>query len=231
MAVKSADQITIVDLTDGYSVGLTADAFSLLGDSDGKVATATTLTTAVQVYKGTTALTSSDVTIGTITTITGVTATKSGLTVTLTVGTTCVGGEISIPITISGGISFTKKVSISVAKTGQQGIQGVQGEQGEQGKQGEQGIQGVAGADAVTIVITSDNGTIFKNNTGSTTLTAHVFVGGVEKEITNAGAVADNLGTIYWYKDGTKVTSPSKTLAISASIVTNKMVVSAQLEG
>ena len=60
MAVKSADQITIVDLTDGYSVSLTADAFSLLGDSSGKVSTATTLTTTVQAYKGSTALTTSD---------------------------------------------------------------------------------------------------------------------------------------------------------------------------
>lgn len=90
------------------------------------------------------------------------------------------------------------------------------------------------GADALTLTITSSNGTIFKNSTGSTVLTAHVFKGGVEKSITDAGVVADSLGTIKWYKG--EVTSSStavataKTLTVSASAVTNTETYTAQLE-
>ena len=222
MAIKSADQISIIDITDAYSVNLTADSFTLTGDKDGNVLSATTLTTSVQVYKGSTQLTASDVSIGTITSITGVTATKNGLTVTLTVSTSCKGGIISVPITIDGDITFTRNISIGVAKTGATGAKG---------DTGATGATGPAGSDAILVTITSDNGTIFKNSSGSTTLTTHVFVAGTEKNISSAGVVDGGLGTIYWYKDGTKVTNPSKTLAISAANVSEKMVVTAQLEG
>ena len=234
MAIKSADQISIIDITDAYSVNLTADSFTLTGDKDGNVLSATTLTTTVQVYKGSTQLTASDVSIGTITSITGVTASKNGLTVTLTVSTSCKGGVISVPITIDGDITFTRNISIGVAKTGATGAKGDTGATGATGPKGDTGATGAtgpAGNDAILVTITSDNGTIFKNSTGSTTLTAHVFVAGTEKDISSAGAVDGGLGTIYWYKDGTKVTTPSKTLAISAANVSEKMVVTAQLEG
>lgn len=234
MAIKSADQISIIDITDAYSVNLTADSFTLAGDKEGKVLSATTLTTTVQVYKGSTELTESGVSIGEIKTITGVTASKKGLTITLTVASTCVGGVISVPITIEGDIVFTRNISIGVAKTGATGAQGAKGETGAAGPRGETGATGAtgpAGSDAILVTITTDNGTIFKNSSGSTTLTAHVYVAGSEKSITAAGVVEGELGTIYWYKDGTKVTNPSKTLAISASGVTDKMVVTAQLEG
>ena len=92
------------------------------------------------------------------------------------------------------------------------------------------GETGAAGADAISITITSSNGTIFKNNSGSTVLTAHVYKGGVEQSITDAG-VCGTLGSIKWYK-GTSTTAvaTAKTLTVTASDVTNYMAITCQLE-
>ena len=94
---------------------------------------------------------------------------------------------------------------------------------------GAQGGTGPAGADAITMSITSSNGTIFKNTGVSTTLTAHVYKAGVEL---NASQIAE-LGTIKWYKDGSSTALPTTgaTLNITASDVTNKASYIAQLEG
>lgn len=95
---------------------------------------------------------------------------------------------------------------------------------------GTNGADGSDGADAITLTITSSNGSIFKNSSGSTVLTAHVFKGGVEQSITDAG-VCGSLGSIKWYK-GTSTTAvkTSKTLTVSASDVTSSVVYTAQLE-
>lgn len=98
------------------------------------------------------------------------------------------------------------------------------------GTHGATGQTGAAGADAITITITSSNGTIFKNNSGSTVLTAHVFKGAVEQSITDAG-VCGSLGSIKWYKQGSATAlKTSKTLTVSAADVTNSVVYTAQLE-
>lgn len=106
----------------------------------------------------------------------------------------------------------------------------ITGNTGAQGPQGIQGDTGAAGADAITLTITASNGTIFKNNSGSTVLTAHVYKGGVEQSITDAG-VCGSLGTIKWYK-GTSTTAikTAKTLTITASDVTNTETYTANLE-
>lgn len=97
---------------------------------------------------------------------------------------------------------------------------------------GIQGDQGNPGADALTLSVTSSNGTVFKNNTGSTVLTAHVFVAGVEKTISDAGVVSDGLGTIKWYKVGTTAAvATAKTLTVNASDVANIQAYTCQLEG
>lgn len=95
---------------------------------------------------------------------------------------------------------------------------------------GTNGKDGAAGADAITLTITSSNGTVFKNNNGSTVLTAHVFKGGKEQTITDAG-VCGSLGSIKWYK-GTSTTAikTAKTLTVSASDVANSQPYSCQLE-
>lgn len=95
---------------------------------------------------------------------------------------------------------------------------------------GATGATGAAGADAVVVTITSSNGVVFKNSSGSTVLTAHVYVGGIEQSITDAG-VCGTYGSIKWYL-GTSTTaaSTSKTLTVNASQVSSTLAVTAQLE-
>lgn len=101
---------------------------------------------------------------------------------------------------------------------------------GETGDQGPTGAAGANGQDALTITITSSNGTVFKNNSGTTVLTAHVFKGALEQTITDAG-VCGSLGSIKWYKQGsTTAIKTSKTLTVTAADVTNSVVYTAQLE-
>ena len=96
------------------------------------------------------------------------------------------------------------------------------------GTKGDTGDTGAAGADAITMSITSSAGTIFKNSSVVTTLTAHVYKAGVE--VTGSALAA--LGTIKWYKDGSVValSTTGATLTISAGDVTNKATYIAQLE-
>lgn len=76
--------------------------------------------------------------------------------------------------------------------------------------------------------ITSSAGTIFKNTSVVTVLTAHVYKAGVE--LTAAQIAA--LGTIRWYKDGsaTALSPTGATLSISADDVNSKATYIAQLE-
>ena len=90
------------------------------------------------------------------------------------------------------------------------------------------GTNGVNGKDAITMAITSSGGTIFKNTAIATTLTAHVYKGGVEV----TGSALPSLGTIKWYKDGgTTAVATGSTYTIGAGDVSNKATFSAQLEG
>lgn len=98
---------------------------------------------------------------------------------------------------------------------------------GKQGQQGPQGNPGAAGADAITMAITASNGNIFKNSSGSTILTAHVYKAGVEV----TGTALSALGTIKWYKDsGTTAVGTGATLTVNASAVSSKAVYTAKLE-
>ena len=117
-------------------------------------------------------------------------------------------GEITLTFTCNGQ-TFTKKFTWSKAMTGATGA------------------QGNPGADAISIAITSSNGTIFKNSAISTVLTAHVYKAGVEV----TGDALTALGTIKWYKDGaTTAAATGQTLTITAGDVTNKATYIAQLE-
>ena len=90
------------------------------------------------------------------------------------------------------------------------------------------GTNGAAGADAISMVIESSGGSIFKNTDIATTLTAHVYKGGVE--VTGASLTA--LGTIKWYKDGgSSAVATGTTLTINPGDVTNNATYTAQLEG
>lgn len=100
------------------------------------------------------------------------------------------------------------------------------------GTHGATGNTGAAGKDAITLTIIASNGAIFKNSSGSTTLAAHVYKGGIEQTISDAGVVSGGLGTIKWYKGGTTdAIATAKTLTISANDVDNTQVYTCQLEG
>ena len=118
-------------------------------------------------------------------------------------------GEITLSFSCNGQ-TFVKKLSWAKSLTGATGA------------------TGAAGADAISIAITSSNGTIFKNSSIETTLTAHVYKAGVEV----TGSALTALGTIKWYKDGstTALSTTGPTLNISAGDVTNRATYIAQLE-
>lgn len=91
-----------------------------------------------------------------------------------------------------------------------------------------QGEKGDKGDDAITIAITASNGTVLKNSTGSTTLTAHVYQAGVEL----TGTALSALGTLKWYKgSSTTAAATGASLTVNASDVTNVLPVTVKLEG
>ena len=91
----------------------------------------------------------------------------------------------------------------------------------------------VDGEPAITVAIRSSNGTVFKNSSGSTVLTAHVYVGGVEQTVATNGAVGTNAayGYVKWYEgSSTTAVETSKTHTVNASAVISTLVVTAQVE-
>lgn len=352
MAIKSADQITIIDVTDAYSVMLTSEAYTFVGGTNGS-STGASCTTEAVAFCGTNRCSSVTVAAADITCPTGISATveNSGTSaVKITFVTTAAitaACEATIPIVVDG-ITMNKKFSFAVAKSGASGTsvtvsstsvtyqvgtsgtekptgtwqttvpsvgtgkylwtktvvnysdgkstesysvsyQGTNGSNGSsvtvsstsvtyqtssngttpptgtweptvptvangqflwtktyvkysdgkettsfsvsyKGTNGTDGKDGAAGADALILTITSSNGTVFKNNSGSTILTAHVFKGAVEQTITDSG-VCGSLGSIKWYKQGSSTAvKTAKTLTVSASDVNNSTVYTAQLE-
>ena len=276
MAVKSADQITIVDVTDAYSVILTSEAYTFIGNTTG-VASGASCSTQAVAFCGTNQCSRVLVTAGDIQCPTGISASVSNsgtnavtitFTTTATVSSAC---EAIIPVVVDG-ITVNKKFSFAVAKAGTNGtsvtvsstsvtyqastsgtttptgtwqdsVPSVEKGQflwtrtivtysdGKTTTSYAVSYSGSNGADAITVTITSSNGTVFKNNSGSTVLTAHVFKGGVEQTITDAG-VCGSLGSIKWYKgESTTAVATAKTLTVSASEVTNSVAYTCQLEG
>lgn len=214
MAIKSVDQISIVDVTDAYSVILTSETHSFLGTTNAAKAGSTT--TQVIAMQGASQVACS-VTVSEITKPTGVTvssdsnATAPTLTISVDASVTS-GGVIKIPVHI-GDITIMKEFTFSIAFTGATGAKGA---------------TGAAGADAITLSITSSNGTIFKNSAIETVLTAHVYQAGAELNATQIAA----LGTIKWYKDGGETAiGTGATLTIDAGDVSHKASYVAQLEG
>lgn len=231
MAVKASNQTTVMDITDGYSVTLTNDNYTFLGDTDSVDGTQTT-TCQVQVLCGAEQVPCS---IGDITLPTGLSIVSDGktpiptLTITATSALTTA-GSVLIPVKI-GDVTISKTFSYSIAfrgAKGEPGERGLQGLQGPKGEQGTQGPQGIAGKDAIDMVITSSNGVIFKNTDIATTLTAHVYKGGAEV----TGSALTALGVIKWYKDGgTTAIATGQSLTLNAGDVKNKATYTAQLEG
>lgn len=284
MAIKSADQITIIDVTDAYSVMLTSEAYTFVGGSGGVTAGATCSTGAVA-FCGSNQCPTVNVTASEIVCPTGVSATvensgtskvKITFKTTATISAAC---EATIPVAVDG-ITVNKKFSFAVAKAGTNGTNGtsvsvkstsVTYQVGTSGTdkptgawsatvptvpngqflwtktvvtysdeksttsysvsyKGTNGANGKNGADAITMSITSSNGTVFKNNAGSTVLTAHVFIAGKEQTIADNGNCG-SLGVVKWYKAGnTTAVATAKTYTITATDVDNMLAITAQLE-
>lgn len=284
MAIKSADQITIIDVTDAYSVMLISEAYTFVGGSGGVTAGATCSTEAVA-FCGSNQCPTVNVTASEIVCPTGVSATvensgtskvKITFKTTATISAAC---EATIPVAVDG-ITVNKKFSFAVAKAGTNGTNGTSvsvkstsvtyqvGTSGtdkptgawsatvptvpngqflwtktvvtySDGKsttsysvsyKGTNGANGKNGADAITMSITSSNGTVFKNNAGSTVLTAHVFIAGKEQTIADNGTCG-SLGVVKWYKAGnTTAVATAKTYTITATDVDNMLAITAQLE-
>ena len=283
MAIKASDQVSIVDVTDAYSITLTSEAYTFVGGTSG-VASGATCSTQAVAFCGTNQCNNVTVDSTKITVPKGISATVSNsgssavtitFTTTATISNAC---EATIPVSVDG-ITVNKKFSFAVAKAGSNGssvsvkstsvtyAKSTSGtttpKEGWQStvpsvsageylwtktvvtysdgksttsysvsRNGTNGTNGTNGKDAITLSITSSNGTVFKNSSGSTVLTAHVYKGGTELSITDAGVVANSLGSIKWYVgSSTTAVATSKTLTVSASDVTNAVVYTCQLEG
>ena len=355
MAIKSSDQISIVDLTDGYSVILTNDSFTFAGSTDAALAGSTTTTVVAMCGSGQVPATvdnSAIVAPSGVTTSVDTDATQPTITISVSTSVTQ-GGTVDIPVSLDGGnIVIHKLFTFQISFKGQTGAAGssaqwysgnkitgtsttattfsgsgitnaqvgdmylntdtmntyrctvggaasaakwvyvgnIKGQTGDIGPgaiwytgtkitgtsttatvfsgsgitaakvgdmylntstyntyrctvggaasaakwvyvnniKGGKGDQGDPGADAITMTVTSSNGTIFKNTAVVTTLTAHVYKAGTELNATQIAA----LGTIKWYKDGstTALSTTGPTLNISSGDVTNKATYIAQLE-
>ena len=284
MAIKSSDQISIVDLTDGYSVILTNDSFTFAGSTDAALAGSTTTTVVAMCGSGQVPATvdnSAIVAPSGVTTSVDTDATQPTITISVSTSVTQ-GGTVDIPVSLDGGnIVIHKLFTFQISFKGQTGAAGSSAQWYSGNKitgtsttatvfsgsgitaakvgdmylntstyntyrctvggaasaakwvyvnniKGGKGDPGDPGADAITMTVTSSNGTIFKNTAVVTTLTAHVYKAGTELNATQIAA----LGTIKWYKDGstTALSTTGPTLNISSGDVTNKATYIAQLE-
>ena len=128
MAIKSADQITIVDVTDAYSVMLTSEAYTFVGGTSG-VAAGQLCTTEAVAFCGSNQCSAVNVTAADIVCPTGISATvensgTSKVKVTFkTTATIAVACEAVIPVVVDG-ITVNKKFSFAVAKAGTNGQNG-----------------------------------------------------------------------------------------------------------
>ena len=134
MAIKAADQMTILDVTDAYSVMLTSEAYTFIGNTSGATPGQTCSTEAVA-FCGTNQCASLTVVAAEITCPTGISATvensgtsrvKITFKTTATISAAC---EATIPVHVDG-ITVNKKFSFAVAKTGATGAagRGIKGE-------------------------------------------------------------------------------------------------------
>lgn len=120
MAAKASCQVTIADITDAYSVVLTSETYTFMGNTSG-APIGSACTTQAMAYQGN--IRCSKVTIGTISCPTGISASVSNngtASPTITFKTTAViavACEASIPVIIDG-ITIYKKFSFAVANQG-----------------------------------------------------------------------------------------------------------------
>ena len=125
MAIKSADQISIVDVTDAYSVILTSESHTFLGTTS--AAKDGNCTTQIIALQGA-AQVPATVNTSEITKPNGVTVTKdsntTAPTLTISVSTAVTSdGVVKIPVHV-GDVTINKQFSFAIAFTGATGAQG-----------------------------------------------------------------------------------------------------------
>ena len=132
MSVKASNQVTLLDLTDGFSVILTNENHTFIGTTTAVNGTQTA-TTQIVAFCGEEQVPCS---VGTISCPTGLSAVSDGktpaptITITATSALTA-GGSIDIPVTIDGTeIVISKKFSFSIAFKGATGAKGDKGDTG-----------------------------------------------------------------------------------------------------
>ncbi len=129
LASKASGQVTVVDVTDAYSVLLTSESYTFVGNTTG-APTGLSCVTQVVAYCGTQQC--SKVSVSTVTCPTGISATisnnnTSSPTITFkTTATITQACEAAIPVVVDG-VTINKKFSFAVAKQGTQGDKGSTG--------------------------------------------------------------------------------------------------------
>lgn len=130
MGVKSSSQVSLVDITDAYSVILTSEAYTFTGDKEG-APIGLSCSTEVVAYCGTTPCPQVSITQSKIICPPGITATVTNnntLSPEITFKTTAVikdSCEAIIPVEVDG-VTINKKFSFSVAKQGADGSDNIQ---------------------------------------------------------------------------------------------------------
>lgn len=132
--IKAKNQITLVDVTDAYSVTLTSESYTFVGNTSG-APVGSTCSTQVVVYQGGNQMQKVNVTVncppGIKADITGNIGSSPTITFTTTavISSSC---EATIAVKIDDTI-INKKFSFAVAKQGNTGAKGDKGETGLQG--------------------------------------------------------------------------------------------------
>ena len=149
MTIKASNQISLVDVTDAYSVILTSETYTFIGNTTG-APSGLSCTTQVAAYCGANPVSKVNITAANIICPTGITATVSNnvtVSPTITFKTTATitkSCEATIPVVIDG-ITINKKFSFAVAMKGSTGATGPAGPQGPQGATGSKGPTGATG--------------------------------------------------------------------------------------
>ena len=133
MAVIGTGQVTLVDLTDAYSVILTSEAYVFPGTTSAAKAGSTT--TQVIAMRGAEQV-AATVTLSECTVPTGITLSKdtdaTAPTITVTASTSLTQhGDVVIPVHVGDSITITKKFSVGIALTGATGDKGTTGATGK----------------------------------------------------------------------------------------------------
>ena len=137
--IKASDQITVIDVTDAYSVVLTSETYTFIGGTSGAEA-GQTCSTEAAAYCGQNQCSKVSVNRSAIVCPAGISATVTNNNTSLakiTFKTTAIissACEATIPIVVDG-MTFYKKFSFAVAKAGATGPKGPQGAAGKDANQ------------------------------------------------------------------------------------------------